>query len=82
MLDGDVADRFRLLGADEEPIPIVAFDGGGRNASGSRPLAGGRSRVYAVSEVAAAATLVLLRGETEVRRVPLYLRPGTVNVVR
>ena len=76
----DLANRFRVVDAADEPLPIVLFDGGGRNSSGSRPIVDGKSRVYAVGDAATA--VILLRDDTEVQRIPLYLKAGDVNVVR
>ena len=78
-LGADIADRFRVVDAAGEPLPIVLFDGGGRNSSGSRPIVDGRSRVYAVGEAAVA--VVLLKGEEEVQQIPVFLKPSEVNVV-
>ncbi len=78
-LGADVANRFRVVDGNDKPLPIVLFDGGGRNSSGSRPIVAGRSRVYAVGEGGVA--VVLLADEVEVRRLPIFLKAGEVNVV-
>ena len=63
-----------------EPLEISEFRGGGRREAGRQPLQQGRSNPLAVADTAS--TLVLYKGDEEVRRVPLRLTPGERTVVR
>jgi hypothetical protein len=73
------ADRFGVLDADGNAIPLSIFVGVGRDTSDFGTLEHGVSEVLAVDETAR--TLVLYRDDVEVRREPLDLVPGKLNVV-
>lgn len=78
--DPDEADSFALLDADDQRMPMSFTLGntsvGGR---GAFELAGGRSEIMEADE--RARTLVLLRAGREVRRAPIRLGPGEVQVL-
>ncbi|MCR9247341.1 MAG: sigma-70 family RNA polymerase sigma factor [bacterium] len=73
----DLADGVSVLDAHGAPLPINVFRGRGRSTTLRLPLDGGRSPVFVVPDTAV--TLVLQKGEDEVRREALLLQPGTVN---
>ncbi len=73
-------DALRVLDASGEPLPLRARRGWVEDARERRVLTDGRSEILRTSQLAS--TLVLLRGEDEVMRVPLSLEAGELNVVR
>jgi RNA polymerase sigma factor (sigma-70 family) len=74
------ARAFRVLDAQGEPLQLAAHQGDISYAMTMVGLTEGRSQALMVSD--AATTLVLLRDEVEVERIPLDLRTGELNVVR
>lgn len=74
------ADALFLLDADAEPLEISEFLGSGRHEDVRPDLGAGRSSVLAASD--AATTLVLWRGEHEVRRIPVQPRAGEPTLLR
>jgi hypothetical protein len=75
-----VIDHVCVLDDRGERLRLHLFEGSSRTEADSLPLQDGRSDVLVVSDEAR--TLVLLHGDLEVRRVPLHLRAGSVNVIR
>jgi protocatechuate 3,4-dioxygenase beta subunit len=73
------ADAVAVLDEAGEPIVINVIAANGRREDERMPIVAGRTEVLTVTD--SAATLVLLAGNSEVRRVPLALRRGDVNVV-
>ena len=74
------ARRFEVHDADGRKLDLFAMTGTGASWTTGRTLDEGRSEVLQVSEFGV--TLVLLDGDgSEVRRVPLQLRPGEVTRV-
>ena len=76
----DLADEMRVVDADGRPVMINVFEGHSSMTTDSLALVGGRSKVMVVGEEAR--TLVLSKEKKEVRRLPLELVAGEVNVVR
>ena len=74
------ADRMRVLDASGKPVVQHVMQAEGAYFHTEMKLVDGRSEVITVDDDAA--TLVLLRGEDEVVRIPLHLAPGETNVVR
>ena len=74
------ADAVAVLDENGERITINVFEARGRHESPTVRLSEGRSEVLTITD--SATTLVLLRGEDEVRRVPLTLVRGVVNEIR
>ncbi len=79
-VDPDEADEVRILGADGQGLAINVFEGNMSMSSDSVELAQGRSKVLVVGDDAR--TLVLLKAKQEVRRAPLALVRGGVNIVQ
>lgn len=78
---GSLAARsFRVLDAQGEAMQMAVHQGDISYAMTTLYLQEGRSQAVQVSD--AAATLVLLRDDVEVKRMPLDLRTGELNVVR
>jgi hypothetical protein len=81
--DPDEADRFGVLDGDDRPLMLhYILSGAQRTLSGTGPrmkLSAGRSEVISCSEDAR--TLVLYLDGEEVRRVPLRLKVGEVQVL-
>jgi RNA polymerase sigma factor (sigma-70 family) len=68
------ADALGVLDAEGHALVVSEFVGNGRNDTERHPLVDGRSTTLAVGD--RAATLVLYRAGSEVRRVGLELTPG------
>ncbi|HEX6883554.1 MAG TPA: carboxypeptidase-like regulatory domain-containing protein [Planctomycetota bacterium] len=77
---GTWADAFELLDEAGEPVWLTQLRAGRSGVETRAPLHAGRSVVWTVSE--AARTLVLYRAGSEVRRQPVSLGPGPVNLLR
>jgi RNA polymerase sigma factor (sigma-70 family) len=82
--DPDEADRLRVLRRDGSPLRINLVRGDGRREVDEATVerdteGGGRTEVLTLDD--SAATLVLLRGDEEVRRVTLALQRGVLNRV-
>jgi len=77
---GTWADAFELLDEAGEPVWLTQLREGRSGIETRAPLHAGRSVVWTVSE--AARTLVLFRAGSEVRRQPVALGPGEVNLLR
>lgn len=73
------ADSIGLLSADEAEILLVQLREGCSHYYPRAPLAGGRSLVFAAPETAR--SLVFYKGEEEVGRLALALRPGELSVL-
>jgi hypothetical protein len=80
LAEGTAADGLAVLDRHENPMQIHVFHGHDRVSAPTLPIASGRTDTFSVAEDAT--TLVLRAGKTEVRRIPLALRPGAVNVLR
>jgi len=81
LADAGEADALAVLDPEGERLEISEFRGSSRGEGWRQAIVDGRSNTLAVSD--RAATLVLLKEEAEVRRVPLHLVPGgEVAVVR
>jgi len=76
----DLADAVRLLDADGEPVRVLESFGAFSAHRETADLREGRSSVLQVAETAC--TLVLLKGEVEVARQAVRLRPGELTVLR
>jgi RNA polymerase sigma-70 factor (ECF subfamily) len=76
----ETADEVRVVDTDGHEVPIHVFEGNSSMRVDTIKLVGGRSKVLVVGEEAR--TLVLLKEKKEVRRVPLVLVQGEMNVVR
>ena len=76
----DEADAISVLDANDKELEISEFLGRGRREAPRQPIRDGRTNQLAVADTAT--TLVLYKGENEVRRVPLRLTPGERIVVR
>jgi hypothetical protein len=74
------ADSISVLDEAGALVTLNVYEGMSRSETDVVPLTDGRSATLALSD--AAATLVLLRGEEELERVPLALTPGEVNLVK
>ncbi|MCC6406938.1 MAG: hypothetical protein IT453_07220 [Planctomycetes bacterium] len=79
--DPNEADAFEVLDADGQVLPL-GYDLGNSSvsSSGGLDLAGGRSEVVYGDE--RARTLVLRKAQTEVRRIPIRLSPGELQLLR
>jgi hypothetical protein len=73
------ADGVEVLDAAGQRIVINVIAARGRREDERMPVTAGRTEVLTVTD--SAATLVLFKGEREVRRVPLALTPGDVNLI-
>jgi len=80
LLDPNSADRLSVLDADGRTLGIHVVSGNTRRSMDELLLTGGKSPVFVVTD--RAATLVLLRGDQEVRREALTLRPGNVHTLQ
>src|SRR5262249_6715484 len=80
LADAASADGLMVLDDKGAAIAVNVFEGRSRTTTGRLPLQNGRSPVLVVPDTAA--TLVLAKGDSEVRRVPLSLQLGEVNRVR
>jgi RNA polymerase sigma-70 factor (ECF subfamily) len=76
----ELADAIRALDGDGEVMTLREVGPGGEFSSNTFTLASGRSTTLGVASDVR--TLVLLKGGVEVKRVPLDLAPGRVNVVQ
>ncbi len=74
------AREFRVLDAQGETLQVAAHQGDLSYAMTRIGLNEGRSQALMCSD--AATTLVLLRDDVEVKRIPLTLVPGELNVIR
>ncbi len=77
--DPERADAFRVLNDQGELLELYEIGAEGTIRREAMELVGGRSVTFGVADDAC--TLVLLKGESEVERVPLGLVPGRLNVV-
>lgn len=73
-------DRANLVDASGAHSPVVFTNGDIATGTHVIPLVEGRSQTFAALDDCVA--LVLCRGNDEVGRVPVVLRPGEVNVLR
>ena len=80
LADPDEADALQVLDADGNGLTLTVEAGLTALVSGGMTLAGGRSEVIVTDE--RAATIVLRRQRQEVRRIPVRLVPGEVQVLR
>lgn len=80
LADPDEADALQVLDADGNRLTLTVEAGLSALVSGGMTLAGGRSEVIVTDE--RAATIVLRRQRQEVRRIPVRLVPGEVQVLR
>jgi len=76
----DRADALRILDAEGSTLDLHEIGSGGVLRSSRWELVDGRSVTLGVSD--RAATLVLLRGDEELERLPLALEPGRLECVR
>jgi hypothetical protein len=76
----ELADGIRVLDGDGQSMVLHEVGPGGEYSSDQFALVSGRSTTLGVASEAR--TLVLLKGDAEVKRVPLDLVPGRVNVVQ
>ena len=76
----DLADTVTALDENGASLDINVFEGNSQMSSTNFELHGGRSPVVVVSEDAK--TLVFMKANREVLRVPLALALGQVNIVR
>jgi hypothetical protein len=76
----EAADEVRILDGQGQPIVINVFMGNSRRSTDSVELKDGKSDVLVVPEEAR--TLVLLEKGKEVRRTPIHLVAGELNLVR
>ncbi len=77
--DPDRADAFRVLDEQDEPLELYEIGAEGIIRRDAMELVGGRSVTFGVADDAC--TLVLLKGESVVERVPLNLVPDRLNVL-
>jgi RNA polymerase sigma factor (sigma-70 family) len=80
LIDPAAADSIAVIDDKGRHVNLTVFSGRGRNDSETLELAGGKSPVFVVPDTAA--TLILRRGDREVRREALQLQLGTVNSLR
>jgi hypothetical protein len=73
------ANGLRVLDQDDAGLTLFRIGPSGSLSGNSFPIVEGRSESLGVSD--SARTLVLLKDGVEVRRVPLLLRPGTLNLI-
>lgn len=76
----ELGDEIRVVDGDGHAVLINVFEGNTSMLVATMQLVSGRSKVLVVGEEAR--TLVLLKENKEVRRVPLALVQGELNVVR
>jgi len=76
----DLADAVRLLDEDGEAVRVLESFGAFSSHREAADLREGRSSVLQVAETAR--TLVLLKGEGEVARQRVRLRPGELTALR
>jgi hypothetical protein len=80
LAEAEEANGFRVLDERGKALSIHVFSGGETWATDFEKLTAGQSPMVAVEETAK--TLVLFKGNEEVRRVSLDLKPGEPNVLR
>ena len=73
----DRVDRCRVLDADGKSMLLRVMRGNAAQTSRSAAVTEGRSHILSLGE--GARTLVLLRGDQEVGRIPIDLSPGPVH---
>ena len=78
--EAKTADEIKVLDEAGERIPINLFLGNSRRTTDTVDLKDGKSDALVVPETAR--TLVLLSKGVELRRVPLHLAAGELNIVR
>ncbi|MBI3817828.1 MAG: sigma-70 family RNA polymerase sigma factor [Planctomycetes bacterium] len=78
--DADAADGFQLLDAAGKVLKITVIEGNSSSSSSMGSLVRGMSSLVAVPDTAA--TLVIIKKQNEVRRVPVELKPGEPRVIR
>lgn len=78
--DPTAAQTIQFLDAEGEVLPINVMEGRGRYTVLAYELVEGRTPTLAMPD--SAWTLVFRRGEAEVHRMPVELRPGDINVLR
>ncbi len=76
----DRADRLRVLDGDGQPMLLRIMRGNAAHASRSAVIADGRSHILSLGE--GARTVVFLRNDAEVGRLPVQLTAGQVTTVR
>ncbi|HKE00260.1 MAG TPA: sigma-70 family RNA polymerase sigma factor [Planctomycetota bacterium] len=76
----DAASRFAVLDGSGNALEIQRWEGESVYGDDTGPIRAGRSSVVAVAE--SARTVVLYRGNSELRRVPVELKPGPPTIVR
>ncbi len=79
LTDPALGDRFRLLDTKGDAIELSVFEGNNRREGMDARIVEGRSPVVSGSD--RGRTLVLLKGETEVGRRPVTLKPGETTIV-
>jgi hypothetical protein len=80
LADAGMADGLWVLDGEGRKLEINVYFGTGRRTTERSDIEEGKSHTMAVSD--AAKTLVLLKGEVEVSRTPLVLKPGETTKVR
>lgn len=80
LADATAADEIEVHDGEGKPLPISAFRGNSRRDGPRQQIAEGRTNQLAVSD--AAMTLVLLRADEVVQRMPIRLTPGEPTVIR
>ena len=80
LADPETADQVGAMGADGESINLLIMSGDGVDSMDRFRLFEGRSEVLSAPE--SVTTLVLFKDGEEVRRIPVNLVPGDVNVIR
>ena len=78
--DPTSAEYVVVLDAGGNEVNINVFSGRGRRESNALAFADGKTPVFVLPDTAT--TLILRKGETEVRREALQLRAGDVNTLR
>lgn len=79
-VDPSLGDQVRVVDAQGRELMIYIFEGNPRMQLDAVPLVAGRSKVMVVGEDAR--TLVISKGQEEVRRLPLELVQGQLTVVK
>jgi hypothetical protein len=80
LADEEEADSFTLLDATDKRLKFkIHYDGDRGIRAIVHDLRGGRSELITTDE--RARTLVLRKGGVDIRRIPLELTPGTLNVL-
>jgi len=80
LVDAGLADTLAVLDLAGRPLIVNVFQGRSRRETDTLPFTDGKTPVFVVPDTAS--TLVLRKGDQEVRREPLQLRVGAVNSLR